>query len=386
MQKYTAPVKTASHLPPVPPADLDTNTNMSGKCPLKPLQPFQSYKSNTLKKRAVRKFISSATSLKLVREAEKNEDPGFVKKSWRTWHCNENLTRVSEGKYEGKFLSNRCENRFCFICNSRKIVERYQSVKTDIEKYNCKSLLTLTLPNIPAGQLRNEIDKMFQFFENSGLRKDPEYKEIRFIRSLEVTYNKNTDTYHPHFHLLIVGNNWQKLNNQCQSIIDYWIKYFPEAHNSGQDFSDLRKSAFEVIKYLSKVVNLEGEQLYTIYKATENRRIFQVKGIKRETVTSEIEEVITAEEIDGIIEQEILDKSEQFTYLMVLNDWINTKTGEALTGIPKLPTKFKTRLRIDELINESGSLIFEEVPEMVPDIWNPVFKRYSPPVRKKNSP
>ncbi len=258
--------------------------------------------------------------------------------------------------------------------------------KTDIEKYNCKSLLTLTLPNIPAEQLKTEIDKMFLFFENSGLRKDPEYKEIRFIRSLEVTYNKKTDKYHPHFHFLIVGNNWKKLNNQCQSIIDYWIKYFPEAHNSGQDFSDLRKSAFEVIKYLSKVVNLEGEQLYTIYKATENRRIFQVKGIKRETVTSEIEEVITAEEIDGIIEEEAMETAENWDFMIRLNDWVNVDTGEQLTGIPLLPQKFKSRLRIDELINDDGTPFIKERPEMVPDIWNPVFKRYSPPVRKKKAP
>ena len=64
--------------------------------------------------------------------------------------------------------------------------------------------LTLTVPNVPAEELRDCLDLMYKAWHL--LMKRAEVKRISrsYFRSLEVTYNEERDDYHPHFHVLLV--------------------------------------------------------------------------------------------------------------------------------------------------------------------------------------
>ena len=306
---------------------------------------FSKYKDTSLKKRAVRKFVSSATALRIISESEKVSDQAFIRKSWRTWHCNQKLALITSGEHKGKYQSNRCENRFCFICSARKSAERFQQLEKPVSSYSVKYVLTLTTKNVPENELFSRVERMFKFFNNSKLSKTKEYKTTVFVRSFEITWNSKTNEFHPHFHFLILGNNENLIKKQCYNIIEHWKNYFPgESHDSAQDFKPLKSSIYELVKYLTKVVNYDQKALYTIYKVCENKRCFQVKGFKLDKIKKIVEEVITNDEIQGLLET-----SEIYDYDMSFNDWINMETGETLTGIEPLPNNFKNNLKVKEL-------------------------------------
>ena len=66
--------------------------------------------------------------------------------------------------------------------------------------------VTLTAPNVKAEELPAEIDKYNLAFKKLTKRKEIAPIFDGYIRKLEVTYNADQQTYHPHFHVLFVVN------------------------------------------------------------------------------------------------------------------------------------------------------------------------------------
>jgi len=114
--------------------------------------------------------------------------------------------------------TNLCKDKFCNNCKKLKQSSRQARFMPVIEKYAHDykmSHMVLTVPNIidDAGdgmKLRKRIKIMFKAFANliDYLKGKKKIKGIDFdcgyvgaIRSLEVTYKKNS--YHPHLHVLI---------------------------------------------------------------------------------------------------------------------------------------------------------------------------------------
>lgn len=64
-------------------------------------------------------------------------------------------------------------------------------------------LLTLTVPNVPESDLKAEMSKMNKAW--TGVARRAEFKRAvwGWFKALEVTHNSTTDTYHPHFHILL---------------------------------------------------------------------------------------------------------------------------------------------------------------------------------------
>ena len=66
--------------------------------------------------------------------------------------------------------------------------------------------VTLTAPNVKAEELPAEIDKYNLAFKKLTKRKEIAPIFDGYIRKLEITYNADQQTYHPHFHVLFVVN------------------------------------------------------------------------------------------------------------------------------------------------------------------------------------
>ena len=66
--------------------------------------------------------------------------------------------------------------------------------------------VTLTAPNVKAEDLQAEIDLYNKAFQRLVKRKEIAPIFSGYIRKLEVTYNADQQTYHPHFHILFVVN------------------------------------------------------------------------------------------------------------------------------------------------------------------------------------
>ena len=104
-----------------------------------------------------------------------------------------------------------CEKRDCVMCQWRRsLVMSYQlrqlghahlqQYKTDVP-----CLLTLTVPNCLREKLSSCLDMMSISFRKKLMLKVEVKKAVRsWFRALEVTYNKEQDTYHPHFHVLLM--------------------------------------------------------------------------------------------------------------------------------------------------------------------------------------
>ena len=133
--------------------------------------------------------------------------------------------------------ANFCKVRLCPMCSWRrslKIFGQVSKVMDHVEKnYNYRYIfLTLTVKNCYGEDLRNTLDLMTKSFNKLSERKAFKQAVKGYFRSLEITYNKKDNTYHPHFHL-ILGVNSSYFNDS---------KYYL----SQEDWTSLWKSCLKV--------------------------------------------------------------------------------------------------------------------------------------------
>lgn len=134
----------------------------------------------------------------------------YVNKSERMYCCGSFLAYEVNERGEKKLIkANTCHVRLCPMCMWRRSLKAYREMRivydyVQEETKNSKFLLlTLTQRNIPAEELGEELDKILYGFNKLTKRKEIKKFCLGFVRSLEITYNKKTNTYHPHIHILI---------------------------------------------------------------------------------------------------------------------------------------------------------------------------------------
>jgi plasmid rolling circle replication initiator protein Rep len=108
-----------------------------------------------------------------------------------------------------------CKDKFCYNCQSMLAQKRYQKYMPLLHKladqYQLRHIV-FTIPNMSGGLLMGDVKQMYKAFPHmirffkgnakiAGLDFD-QYGYEGAIRSLEVTYNKDTNEFHPHFHCI----------------------------------------------------------------------------------------------------------------------------------------------------------------------------------------
>ena len=279
-------------MPPMKNVSLDTLAQLVTDSPNEP-------KTMThLAKRARAKTFTAPLSVKL---ASLNSD---LKKSyWNSYYCNESLTQDGN-KITGRY----CNNRWCSVCNRIRTAKLITGYKKPLSELQDKQFVTLTLPNCVEEELRPTIDFMNKTVKNiqdaikmRHHRKKQDWQLVG-IRKLECTYNAKTDTYHPHFHFLIEGEE------AANCLMNEWLNKVPTATRKAQDVRKATEGAeVELFKYFTKVVTKTEkgfqtfvEPLDVIFRAMQGLRVFQPVGLKKD-VSEEVEDIIT-EEIIGIEE------------------------------------------------------------------------------------
>ena len=126
-------------------------------------------------------------------------------------------------------------------------------------------LLTLTVPSVSGDMLRDTIKAMS--FGWNRLQRVPRFKAAvtGYYRCLEVTYNATADTYHPHYHVLLVTTEDYFARSRSDYIshaewLDMWRKAMRDCSITQVDIRPLRggtpsallKSLSEVCKYTCK--------------------------------------------------------------------------------------------------------------------------------------
>lgn len=262
---------------------------------------------------------------------------------WKILHFQEN--RI-------KFVDeiNLCRDKFCLNCQSALAQARFNKylpvLKNDFMPFHSIWHCVFTVKNCSAFMLKPTIKKMFKcfsylirYFDGRKKVKDINFSRFGFeagIRALEVTYNKDTNEYHPHLHTLLVFSKdldlekcienvyshsnvsseirlfspeevmfqkiWYLLNNDIKvclenidNLSDGYSVTFDKVRNDKIGDGDIK----EVFKYAlkgdyNKDKVLEFEQFKVYLESLRNLRFFQGYGAFKDYFKDENEELKNA--------------------------------------------------------------------------------------------
>jgi hypothetical protein len=181
-------------------------------------------------------------------------------------------------------------------CNLRKIcpacARRYSSdlffkyfpliLPGDGEKLR---FLTLTFPNVREltprvylGLKSNFLKLRDSLSKEKGKRKN---KMLKYISSVETTFNSKDKTFHVHLHVLFIGRyvNYSRVR-------DLWNSYYGlNTVSNIQLVRNPKQGIKYVLKYVTKGADLPCDFLIPYYYATKGQRLFITYGLKSSKVS-----------------------------------------------------------------------------------------------------
>lgn len=194
-----------------------------------------------------------------------------------------------------------CRERLCPMCAWRKSLKCFQEVSRVIDAAQQEELilvpifLTLTLQNCSSEELGATLDIIFEGWRR--LTNNDRMKRIikGWFRALEVTYNKKTDTFHPHIHAILMVDKGYFKGKDYMTTAE-WVKAWRKACRLSYDpVCDIRKvkggskAIKEVSKYtvkdsdfISEDKALTDKLVATLSKALRNRRLYAFGGLLKE--------------------------------------------------------------------------------------------------------
>lgn len=189
-----------------------------------------------------------------------------------------------------------CRVRLCPMCAWRRTLKLYANMSKIVSQMQGYRfiLLTLTVKNCFGVELSSVLDDMFYGFRLFSNFKAFKQSIEGFYRGLEVTYNKLSDTYHPHFHCLLAvkPSYFSGLDYISQAEFqEMWrnamkLDYAPSVDVRAVKGNTL-KAVCEISKYTVKDVDyikqqnthFSAEILYFLDRALTGRRLISFGGI-----------------------------------------------------------------------------------------------------------
>lgn len=197
--------------------------------------------------------------------------------------------------------ANFCKVRLCPMCQWRrasKVQSQMFQVFDLLRPQNYRYLLlTLTIPNPDGDHLKDKVDEMHKAWDRLMKRRDVKKVVKGFYRSLEITHNVDANTYHPHFHAILVvhPSYFKKGYIQRDSWLEYWQQSMQDDSITQVDIRPLKsetdaalmKSLQETCKYICKPaglldpedMDLTAEVVGTVHRALEHRRLIAFGGV-----------------------------------------------------------------------------------------------------------
>lgn len=223
-----------------------------------------------------------------------------------------------------------CGSRFCPFCSKGKAEKDavYLNALTRYleDKGYAFIFLTLTIPNVKGDKLKDAIDDM-----NKRFFSYIHYKQIAmvvkgYVRKLEVTYNKKSDTYHPHFHcLLAVRKSYFSSRDYIkhEDWLALWQKAMKDPSISQVNVKragkkgGMEKAILELSKYMAKDSDyLDSWDVYnTFYFALKGKRLIVYGGIFKDAATA-----YESGALDGYKRQSYME-----VHQYVCSDWDEAK-------------------------------------------------------------
>ena len=227
-----------------------------------------------------------------------------------------------------KITTNCCRSRSCVICNGKRTRDLISGYLPYIKKH-VKDMYSVTLTdsdrNCKSWNLNKTIRKRKSDFSKIIRRQRDKGNKIDAILSLEITYNKIEDWYHPHFHILVKGKS------NAELIKDEWLKMNVSAGYGQQHIRHVKnkgcsldRSLLEFFKYVTKLDQKEIpiENIDIIMRSVKGVQLIQTYGnIKKVKESDEIE----------IVENDMpFYDCALWKYEIEFNDWVNFIDGYML--------------------------------------------------------
>lgn len=269
----------------------------------------------TLRKRAENKYFSQ----KLMVQLAALQSP-LEKQYWKSYHCSQDI--VVNGH---RAKSHYCTKRWCVICNRIRTAQLHTIYKDAMTAMVEPMFVTLTVKNCEEYRLKPTMEKMYKDFVKIKDLARKNSHDFNGLRKLEITYNRRTDEYHPHFHLLLGKRT------SAEFLLDGWLEKNPTADIAGQQVEDAdQNTLFELFKYFAKLTGnskkdnfVSIKPLDIICQSTVGVRVFQTfgnfKGIEP-----------TFEQPAKNLEAEA--HADIYKWDKVAGDWLNEEDGDYLTG------------------------------------------------------
>jgi plasmid rolling circle replication initiator protein Rep len=231
---------------------------------------------------------------------------GYDKKAMRIRFCGSALVflrnlETGEKKLHG---ADFCRERLCPMCQWRKSMKVFHQVSKVMDRAQEENkdivplFLTLTLRNCSGDDLSSTLDTIFQGWYQ--ITKHRKFKRIvqGWFRALEVTYNKESDTFHPHIHaILIVDKSYFKGKDYMETT--EWVQLWRNALKLDYDpVCDIRKvkngkgkhkAVAEVAKYTLKDTDfvhddneLTDKLIEVLSTSLKGRRLFAFGGLLKQ--------------------------------------------------------------------------------------------------------
>jgi len=241
--------------------------------------------------------------IRSLKVADSFQRLGYDKKAMNVRFCGSALAFLKNLETGERKLQSAdfCKERLCPMCQWRKSLKVFHQVskvmdKAEQENKNLVPLfLTLTLKNCSAADLFLTLDNIFKGWKNFN-----EHRKIRKIvkgwfRALEITYNRELDSFHPHIHAIILVEKEYFKGKDYMETTD-WVQMWRTALNIDYDpICDIRKvkngkgkhkAVAEVAKYTlkdSEIVTDDKEITDRLIEVLSNslrgRRFFAFGGL-----------------------------------------------------------------------------------------------------------
>jgi len=237
----------------------------------------------------------------------------------------------------GKLHTAYCGNRWCLVCGSYRQTQMWASYGGEVSKWRDGYFVTLTIPNVPAIQLRTTLQTMHKKFRLCWrYMREKEGLEVKMLRATEVTYSKKNNTFHPHLHCCV------KTKKVAVRLMKNWLQRWPEAKSVAQDIRKADKnSVYELFKYCAKLGTdtrdedgflqiVPPKKLDTIYTAMRGLRLWCAVGIRSALGELDEEGELKPEETTPAVKR--VHEVVVWEWNQGVRDWADYETGEVLSG------------------------------------------------------
>lgn len=282
-----------------------------------------------LQKRARAKHLTVPLAIQLA----KLHSP--LEKSYRNaFYCAGTLVQDATGALRGEY----CGTRWCQVCNrirTARAIERYEPI---LAGWSDAHFVTLTIPNVVADSLSNTIAIMSRDISAiaRAIRRTDSLP-FRALRKLECTFNPDREDFHPHFHLIVESPEVAKRLERR------WLRRYPMATPAAQHIRPCDTGMLkELFKYFTKLTverSAPGPQrplaparaLDVIFRAMVGRRVYQPMGFKAAVPPGRDEDAEIGDTCSTSSPKR-LGEGVDWDWFQQAHDWIDTATGEALSG------------------------------------------------------